>query len=56
MCYLPKEELFYEGATEAERELLREIYTRTIQMSKTGLPLKRIMFAYKFYDIKNKKC
>ena len=52
--YLPTEELFYEGVTEAQREILREIYTRTVQMSKTGLPVKRIMFAYQFYDIKNK--
>jgi D-alanine-D-alanine ligase-like ATP-grasp enzyme len=54
MCYLPTEEVFYEGVTEAQREILREIYTRTVQMSKTGLPVKRIIKAYQFYDIKNK--
>jgi len=52
MAFLPKEEVFCEGVTEAQREILREIYTRTVQMSKTGLPLKRFMNIYKFYDIK----
>ena len=56
MAFLPKEEVFYEDVTEPQREILREIYSRTVQRSKTGLPVKRIMFAYKFYDIKNKKC
>jgi hypothetical protein len=56
MAFLPTEEVFCEGVTEPQREILREIYSRTVQMSKKGLPVKRIMDAYQFYDIKKKKC
>ena len=49
--YLQKEEVFCEGATEPQREILRDIYSRTVQTSKTGVPVKSIMKDYQFYDI-----
>ena len=54
MAFLQKEEVFFEGVTEPQREILREIYSRTVQMSKKGLPSKRIMDVYKFYNLEKK--
>lgn len=51
--YLQKEEIDMDGVwTEPQREILRDIYARTVQTSKTGTPMKSIMKDYRFYDIK----
>jgi len=50
--FLQKEEIDMDGVwTEAERKVLRDIYAKDIEMSKTGLPVKSIMKDYQFYDI-----
>ncbi len=51
--YLQKEEIDMDGVwTEPQREILRDIYTKDVQTSKTGVPVKIIMKDYRFYDIK----
>ena len=53
--YLQKEEIVLDGVwTEPQREILRDIYARTVHMSKTGLPHPKIRYVYQFYDIKKK--
>jgi hypothetical protein len=54
MAFLPTEEVFCEGVTEPQREILREIYSRTVQMSKKGVPAKHIMNTYQFYNLEKK--
>jgi len=53
MAFLQKEEIDMDGVwTEPQREILRDIYTKDVQRSKTGTPVKSIMEIYGFYDIK----
>ena len=53
MAFLQKEEIDMDGVwTEPQREILRDIYTKDVQRSKTGVPVKSIMKDYRFYDIK----
>jgi len=54
MAFLQKEEVFFEGVTEPQREILREIYAKDIERSKIGVPVKRIMTVYKFYNLEKK--
>ena len=53
MAFLQKEEIVLGGVwTEPQREILRDIYAKDVQTSKTGLPHPKIRYAYQFYDIK----
>ena len=55
MAFFPTEEIVLDGVwTEPQREILRDIYAKDVQTSKTGLPVKSIMKDYQFYNIKKK--
>ena len=56
MGYLHKEEICYVCATEAQKKILRDVYAKDIERSKTSLPCAEIMESYDFYNIKKKKC
>ena len=54
MGYLQTEEVYYACATEAQKKILRDVYVKDIERSKTSVPVKSIMDAYQFYNIKKK--